>query len=123
MAERRNRPKLRKGGRFDPSVTADRLDALRELAGVAPKDVATAVWPSQTPENAARSWYKRVTQKKTPFSLAEIKAVVDYLLAAANRTGALDARVLPGFPFVDLWVAVGIERGDYERPPGGPHKV
>lgn len=121
VTKKRERLKLRSGGRFDPSVIADRLEALRELAEVEPKDVGGAIWSAQEPENAARSWYKRVTQKRTPFSLAEIQEAVDYLLPVANRLGKIDAKVLPGFPFVDLFVSIAIERGEIPRP--APRRV
>lgn len=107
----RKRAQFSKGGRFDPSVTADRLEALRQLADVDPKDIGTALWPNQKPDNAARSWWKRATQKRQPFSIPEIEGAVDYLTAEAHRKGAIPARFLPGFPFIDLWVAVRIERG------------
>lgn len=107
----RVRSKFRPGGRFDPSVTADRLEALRQLANVDPKEIATVLWPNQKPDNAARAWWKRAKQKRQPFSVPEIEAAVDYLAAKAAEKGVIPGRLLPGFPFVDLWVAVGIERG------------
>jgi hypothetical protein len=121
VTKKRERLKLRPGGRFDPSVIADRLEALRELAEVEPKDVGGAIWPSQTTENAARSWYKRAKQKRTPFSLPEIQAAVDYLAPAAKRLGKIQVTVLPGFPFIDLFVSIAVERGDVPRP--GPRRV
>lgn len=122
-ADKRKRPKAKAGDRFDPGVIADRLEALRELADVKPWDVGSAIWTNQTAENAARSWYKRATQKRQAFNLAEIQAAVDYLVAEASRTGKLNAKVLPGFPFVDLWVSIAIERGELSRVPTGPRRV
>ena len=121
VTKERKRLKLRPGGRFDPSVIADRLEQLRELAEVDPKVIGSHVWPSQTTDNAARSWWKRAKQKRAAFTLPEIQEAVDYLLAEANRRGALDSKVLPGFPFVDLFISIAIERGDVPRPP--PRRV
>jgi hypothetical protein len=102
-------------------VIADRLEVLRDLAEVEPKDVGGHIWPGQTAENAARSWYRRANQKRQPFSLPEIQAAVDYLLPHATRRGKLAAKLLPGFPFVDLFVSIAIERGEIPRPP--PRRV
>ena len=108
----RQRLTLKRGGRFDPGMTADRLEALRELANVTPKAIGSVLWPAQTQENAARSWYRRANQKRQPFSLPEIERAVDYLAAEAYRHKKIPVRSLPGFPFIDLWVSVRIERGE-----------
>lgn len=121
VAEKRTRLKQRPGGPFDPSVIADRLEALRELAGVEPKDVGATLWPNQESDNAARSWWKRTTQKRTPFTLPEIDKAMEYLVPLAHKRGTIVGRVLPGYPFVDLYVSVAVERGEIPRPP--PRRV
>lgn len=115
---KRQRPKLKTGGRFDPHKTADELEGLRGLAKVEPKDVGSVLWPGQSPENAARTWYKR---RRQGFSnLAEISAAVDYLLDAASRKGLIEGKVLPGFPFIDLFISLAIERGEMSWGPVRP---
>lgn len=120
VADKRARLKQRPGGRFPPSVIADRMDGLRELAGVEPKDIGGHLWPNQTPENAARSWWRRTSDKPRPFTLAEIERALEYLIPRALKRGKLQGSgVLPGFPFVDLYVALALERG--ETPPRPTH--
>ena len=94
-------------------VIAVRLERLRALVEVEPKDVAAVVFPAQSAENAVRSWYKRANQRRDAFKLGEIEAAVDYLVAEGRRKGILpaDIRILPGFPFVDYGDAMRLERG------------
>lgn len=118
VTTKRQRPKLIAGGRFDPHKTADQLEGLRRLAKVEPKDVGSVLWPAQSPENAARTWYKR--RRKGFSNLAEISAAVDYLLAAASRQGVIEGKILPGFPFIDLFLSISLERGEMPWGPARP---
>jgi hypothetical protein len=109
MADRRQRITPKKGGRFDPDEVATRLERLRALAGVGPKDVGSAIWPKQSADNAARSWYRRTSSRLNDFNLGEIEAAVDYLAPKAHSAGKIKGLHLPGFPFIDLWVAEKLE--------------
>jgi hypothetical protein len=112
LAATRKHLKARKGGRFDPDLVARRLDALRAKAGVEPKVIGPVIWPNQLPENATREWWKRANSRSKDFDLPEIEAALDYLIPIARKNGTVEGRHLPGFPFVDLWVAEKMERGE-----------
>jgi hypothetical protein len=114
MAKKREHLRYgRPGGRFDPITIARRLERLRALAEVEPKDVAGRVFTNQTQENAARSWYRRTNQFRGHFQLGQIEAAVDYLVTEAQRKGKMPdgVRELPGFPFIEMKDAAKIERG------------
>lgn len=84
------------------------------MAGVTPKEIGSELWPNQDPDDAARSWYKRANKQKgrIDFTLPEIERAVDYLLQEGQKHRKIQARVLPGFPFIDYWLSLRIERGE-----------
>jgi hypothetical protein len=116
----RQRLKLTTGGRFDPETTANRLESLRVLADVSPKELGSVLWPNQSPDDAARAWYKRTPSKEPgrkkkrilPLTLPEIERAVDYLCSEAYRRKAIPVRNLPGFPFIDFYVSIHVAKGE-----------
>jgi hypothetical protein len=109
MADKRNRLRCRKGGRYDPDLIRSRVDHLRAKLEVSPKEIGGAVWPGMTGDNAARAWYKRTSQRAQDFTLPELDRAIDYLAVKAGRA-------LPGFPFIDEADSERLERGELHSP-------
>jgi hypothetical protein len=111
MGPSRHRPEPKRGGRFDSDVIAKRIERLRALAGVEPKDAGEVLFPHQKPENALRSWYRLTTWRGADFTLGQIEVVLDYFIPLAFKRGEIAAPDLPGFPLIDIEPAVRVWRG------------
>ncbi len=123
MGGTREHSETTKGGRFDRGRIADRLEEARGLAGLGQKEVGSAVWPNQKPENARSGWNKLMNERKRDLSLGEIEAAVDLIaeaLGAHPKHPEFHGTKLPGFPFIDLYASRRIETGrEIHGPPAG----